>query len=326
MQTKVLRSQLAQMLGSAMPPNGFTGTIPASAMMKVGALPPEVLEQSEYRIVATQEFPAANDAAYTVELPYYQEVYRSCGDNLVPLHRAVTLKGVEPIFVKGVTHGGMTEDKVVQGLIDDLLTGVRPVELERPTCSSVPTGVMEGISITAASSPANLHVYDAEGRHTGLRPDGTVELGIPGSVFDMRSGTQQVVLPQTKGQVRAVFEGLVGTDFHVRIVSGDGGTEKRLEYLAVPETATSNAEIKFTASNLGQDTELAVDKEKDGTFEEKLKPSSVTTFGSGKPVVVASADGRSGSMGSWPLIIGGAVAVAAVLGLGGAFLLRRKKA
>jgi len=276
-QTKVSRNLLSQALGTDMPAGGFSGSIPDTALMKLGVLPPETIDQANYKIVKTEEITAV-DTNYTVELPYYAEVYAPCGDNLVPLHRAVDLPGVEPIYVAGVTHGGMTEDATVQEMVDRLLHGVRPVNLPKPLCSSLPTGVSQGIGITAQSSPANLHVYDAQNRHTGLRANGTIELGIPGSTFEVRGDTQEAWLPSTDKEIRVTFEGLVDTNFNVRIVSGNGRTETQVDYLEIPETKSSRAEIKFNASNLGKSTSLTNDTNGDSKVDQTLQPSNVSTI------------------------------------------------
>jgi pimeloyl-ACP methyl ester carboxylesterase len=278
----VLKSQLARALGGAMPANGFTGSIPKAVLMKVGVLPPDVLEQEQYKIVSRQDLLAADDVQYTFELRYYAEVFAICGDNLVPLHRAVDLPGVEKIYVKGVTHGGMTEDPTVQLLIDRLLGGVHPVGIDPPVCSSQPAPITIGDSITVQNSPANLHVYDSQERHTGIKADGTIEVGIPGSNFEARGGTQQVVLSPTSEQLRISLEGLIDTTFNVRIVSGDGTSEKQVEYLAVPETPSSRGEIKYSSSDLGESTQLAVDTDNDGQVDLTLKPWSVTALQGGQ--------------------------------------------
>ncbi|MBI3744634.1 MAG: hypothetical protein HY261_10190, partial [Chloroflexi bacterium] len=288
---------LASALGGNLPPGGFKDSIPDTALMAAGYMAPEYLDQPTYKIVSTSTDPFSGAVEFKVEIPYYEEVYANCGDNLVPLHSAISLPGVQPLLVAGVKHGGMTEATVVQQLIDKLLGGVKPVGIDPKTitCSShmsgeaaipgqpaSPPAVNNGVTITAEQSPANLHVFDAQGRHTGLATDGSIELGIPGSFFEDRGRTQEAHLPPTSQQLRVTLEGLLDTRMNVRIISGDGKTEKHVDYLAVPETKTSKAEIKFTPSALDNSTTISVDTKGDGKSVQTLKPSSVTTVtGSG---------------------------------------------
>ncbi len=250
---------------------GFSGAIPHDVMAKYGLLPADVFAQDSYQIVSN------NTLTYTVRLPYYLEVQAQCGDNLVPLHSLDTLRGSQNVYVAGVEHGGYTEDETVQQHIDRLLQGVRPAGLPRPPCVSQPSPVEQAIGISEEGSPANLHVYDAQGRHTGLAADGSIEESIPGSTFETSGPNQEVRLPWTTQPVRIVLQGVATTAFNLRIVAGDGKSETSVSYLDVPETATMRGEVQLNPSGLGKATVLTVTGA-GGSGTQTHQPDDVQTF------------------------------------------------
>ncbi|HEV8633454.1 MAG TPA: hypothetical protein VG370_04320, partial [Chloroflexota bacterium] len=206
---------------------------------RLGILPPDAIAALAYVLAETP-------SGTVLHVPVYEEVTRACGDNLVPVHSGV-LEGASMLYVHGVAHGGYTDDPHVQSLIDRILRGVRPAGEPAPAClangGSLPQATGEGTSIVAAGSPANLHVYDAQGRHTGLRADDTAETGIPGSAFDQDGGMQQVWLPRADQAVRVELEGLIDATVDLRITTWNGASERRVEYAGLPETARMRASL-----------------------------------------------------------------------------------
>ena len=112
------------------------GRIPRTDLEAAGKLPPEVFYQPAYD--AGRSEATGNPLAI---LPYYREVMANCGDGLVPLQRATHLAHSTALYVHGVTHGGMTEDPTVQGIVDSLLAGVVPASDSNPGCDSTPHAV-----------------------------------------------------------------------------------------------------------------------------------------------------------------------------------------
>jgi hypothetical protein len=107
----------------------YVDFIPHFDLARWGNLPPDTIFQDQYRIVDR------GFKSYTVELPHFAEVTVQCGDNLVPLARAV-LPSARMIYIRGVKHGEYTESTVVQTLIDRILAGVGPAADPEPKCGS----------------------------------------------------------------------------------------------------------------------------------------------------------------------------------------------
>ena len=284
-------------------------TVNRSAL--AGRFQADSLWQADYAVVSE------DDRQVTVAVPYFDEVIAACGDGTVPQYSLVGLPGAVPIYVTGAKHGSMTENNVVQACLDRLLSGVHPVSAPEPICASTAAGASNGIRVRALSSPAVLHVYDSQGRHTGIAPDGTFEEGIPGSSFQLWGESQDVWLPASTDSYRAVLEGARETEVDLSLVAGDGRSEKRLEYLNVKESPGMVAEVSFASETMGPETHLKVDSNGDGSFEESKKPDVFATFRGPETVV-----------GSRKLPVGLALAaavVACILFLGIAVHHGRKK-
>jgi len=246
----------------------FSGTIPHDVLATYGFLPADVFAQDAYPIVT------GNPLGSIVRLPYYQEVQAACGDNLVPLYSLEGLPGAQNIYVAGVEHGGYLDDDSVQALIDRLLQGVRPASPRgKPTCNSLPVPSTNG-TIVSVTSPADLHVYDAQGRHTGLTPQASVEEGIPGSTFEQDGPTQRVALPPSAGAFRVELRGTQDGSASLTVVAGDGRSERRADYLGIPETKAMRASLQLAPGALGPGTTLSVDPQGDGKNVQTLKPES----------------------------------------------------
>ena len=245
-------------------PADLKGSIPRSLLMGKQSFANDTILQDSYPIVEETK------TSYIVQVPFYEEIYQSCGDNLVPLDRLTTLQGASVIYVRGVPHGGYTEDATVQQHIDRLLSGVKPDGLPKPTCNSQPTQQTNAIQIRA-SSPANLHVYDSQGRHTGPTQGGA-EQQIPGSQYEAYGAAQQVILPFSTQPMRIVLEGTQDALLDVQILSGDGLSERRAEWVGISETAQMRAEIQFAPGELGANTILKLDLAGDGRAVQEVLP------------------------------------------------------
>jgi len=82
-------------------------------------------------------------------------------------------------------------------------------------------------TIVISKSPGHLHVYDEEGRHVGIGPDGQPDIGIDGADYasfsDMTGEHEYIRLPGTDG-IRVEFlanaEGTVGLDISQGLAEG----------------------------------------------------------------------------------------------------------
>jgi hypothetical protein len=115
---------------------------------RLGILPPDAIAALAYVLAETP-------SGVVLHVPVYEEVTRACGDNLVAVHSGV-LEGASMLYVRGVAHGGYTDDPHVQSLIDRILRGVRPAGAPAPAClgggGSLPQATGEGTTIVAAGT------------------------------------------------------------------------------------------------------------------------------------------------------------------------------
>lgn len=258
-----------------------------AALRNAGYLPPSTLFQDVYYTIGNIDV-----NHYIVALPYYKEVFSPCGDGTVPLHSAIDVNGLRGAYVsivQGINHGVLMEKEAVQKIIDLILRGVRPDGMSdnpEPPCNSMPTPYSKGVQVSVSKSPANLNVYDIEGRHTGLSREGELEIQIPGSQFEESGNTQNVWLPYSDTKIKVVLEGLIKTEFNMEVTAGDGQSESGVDYIGVKETSNMQGILEFVPSELGSTATLEIDLDGNHKIDKVYKPiftSSITATG-GRPV------------------------------------------
>lgn len=305
--------------GDPVPAGRYSGSIPREELLRRGSLPAEAIVQPSYEFKETRA--GSPDYPYWIQeisIPYYEEIKVNCGDNLVALHR-MFLDGAEPLYVRGVDHGGYTENATVQKLVDRLLRGGVPKAENKPSCNSQPRPGHFAVGFRVRGSPANIHVYDAQGRHTGLKPDGRIEQAIPGSVLELQGPDQEVWLPYSIDPLRVSLEGLVDTTFDFSVVAGDGKTERRADYVGLRETKSMRGELKFAPNTLDGKTPLALDTNADGKVDETRQPTHFGTFTAPDlPAAPAVALPEPGSgLAAWARFPGGPAVGSGPAGLAG---------
>jgi hypothetical protein len=146
------------------------------------------------------------------------------------------------------------------------------------------------MAIFSIFSPADLHIYDSQGRHVGLDAKGVIEKQIPGAIYITPEGTgyKTILIPDADetGEYRVVARGTAAgvMDLKAQMPDSINKISRFLEYKNVPVTRTMVAqarikppEIKAAAaptvpgiiSRSATDTftKLEIDAEGDGTFE-----------------------------------------------------------
>jgi hypothetical protein len=104
-------------------------------------------------------------------------------------------------------------------------------------------------AIFSIFSPADLHVYDAAGRHVGLDERGELEIGIPGAMYITPEGTdyKTIIIPDAdvSDEYRVVIEGSGAgmMDFKALVPDAQNNVRRFLEYRDVPVTAATIAQI-----------------------------------------------------------------------------------
>ena len=142
------------------------------------------------------------------------------------------------------------------------------------------------------ASPAEVHLYDQQGRHVGPNEQGGIDTEIPGSAYwtPTVAGEPDAEARRVSIRTADLSHGyrlrLVGTgegtfDFFLEIPDRSTGTLYQTTYISVP--VSSGAEFALTLER-GTDFVLAADAEGDGIFEGQVAPSDIFTRAIDLPV------------------------------------------
>ena len=139
-------------------------------------------------------------------------------------------------------------------------------------------------------SPADLHVYDSQGRHVGMDEDGQLEIQITGAVYINPEGTdyKTIVIPNAdiSQEYMLVAEGTGSGTMEIKAQVPDAETmlKRYVEYTDVPVAATTIAKVELkpeiilprvtAQGNSVRDTvtRLEIDNDGDGEFELESTP------------------------------------------------------
>jgi hypothetical protein len=151
------------------------------------------------------------------------------------------------------------------------------------------------LAVFSVFSPADLHIYDSQGRHVGLNEKGVFENQIPGAIYITPAGTdyKTILIPDAdeKTEYRVVARGTGAGTMDLKTLMPDtlNKLTRFLEYNNVPVTRTMVAqtrikpvELKVAAvptapgipslSTRDTTTKLELDSDGDGTFETEGTP------------------------------------------------------
>ena len=133
-----------------------------------------------------------------------------------------------------------------------------------------------GLSISLGS-PANLHIYDSQGRHTGINAQGEIETGIPGSEFYVFEdiGQQLAFLPDPDlvGGYTIDVEGLADSVFDLDILypNKTDGNAYNVGYFEAPTQTGALHRVNLDVNN---NWTLLNDLDGDSVFESQAQPDS----------------------------------------------------
>jgi beta propeller repeat protein len=127
----------------------------------------------------------------------------------------------------------------------------------------------------SVASPVDIHLYDADGNHVGRNGAGGIDRQIPGADYLEAPGLHRKTIIVHGGDRTAgfwfVLEGTgEGTfDFTVGSPDRESNTSDTLDYLSVPVTGSTRAEL-----GLGRDSShlLQIDRDGDGEIDEGREP------------------------------------------------------
>lgn len=145
------------------------------------------------------------------------------------------------------------------------------------------------------ASPAEVHIYDQQGRHVGPSEQGGIDTEIPASAYWTPIVAGEPDANARRVSIRAADLShnyrlrLVGTgegtfDFFLEIPDRSTGALYQIAYVSVP--VSSGAEFVLTLER-GTDFVLAADADGDGLFEGRVVPSDIFTRTIDLPVNLA---------------------------------------
>lgn len=211
------------------------------------------------------------------------------GDNTVPL-KSATLNTQENVYYAKQGHMELPTGNALTMAVN-LLNGKTDV------ISGIQTEPFGFSGVIGIYSPAQLHAYDGQGRHTGPTDDGPEEL-IPGSLYDELGEAEFIYLPDG-GQYRITTQATGEGSFDLKIKTyAEGILAKETIFLNVAQTLHTTASMTFDPGA----PVLAVDRDGDGNADNQMAPTSIVTGNALTdyiaPESTAQTDGTEGT-GSW---------------------------
>ncbi|HEQ71625.1 MAG TPA: hypothetical protein ENN69_03970, partial [Spirochaetia bacterium] len=163
------------------------------------------------------------------------------------------------------------------------------------------------LAVFSVFSPADIHVYDANGRHVGVDARGNVELGIPGAQYLTPDGTdyKTIVIPEGDAADGFTVE-LTGTgagtmDIKTQVPDEQRAAKQFVSYSNVPVTVRTKARLDLSvrpqfgvASDKSDSirdisTRLQIDTDGDGVFESEVRPGTSDISPNDTPVTSTTA-------------------------------------
>ncbi len=136
---------------------------------------------------------------------------------------------------------------------------------------------LDGLTI-GLGSPANLHVYDSQGRHTGINSKGGIDTQIPGSEFyKFNDVNQQLVYlpdPDLVGGYTIDVKGLVDSVFELNMLYPNkaDGRAYNVSYFDKP---TKKGALHRVNLDINNNWTMLNDLNGDSIFESQVKPDSI---------------------------------------------------
>lgn len=225
------------------------------------------------------------------------------GDGTVPLHSAEHLIAEQDYYVNNTEHPYLPSTDGVKQLVVALLENSMSefdlaqfsnISQDNSSCSFSGTQI-------SFHSPINMHIYDESGNHVGLNENGDIEMNISGVAYDEINGNKFVFLPfghfyNIEGQATDAGQ------FNARIQQIAGGNYLNAAYYREVPLPTKNTRVKIALTNF-QNTEMKIDKDGDGDFEETVLPTAILDEESvqdfDKPITTNELTGKQNNEGEY---------------------------
>ena len=159
-----------------------------------------------------------------------------------------------------------TQHRMLNGFDMRFITGV-PADALLKLFQDLFKEIFLNAFIMDLSSPAHLHLYDAQNNHVGFNPDGTVDYDIP-NVFiaEIEPGRELMIALEPEEEYMLKVEGTHDGTFDLNILSCKDATIWSLKNIEESPNFVGKIELKELLLN----DKIQIDIEGDGTFEETL--------------------------------------------------------
>ncbi len=204
------------------------------------------------------------------------------GDDTVPLRSAdndLSLNAQRKFYIPDAKHGVLPSSVPSLEIIPAVLSGNKSVldmlenKYNRYDDKDSDNCKFDGEEV-AFFSPIEVHVYDKDGRHTGIMPDGTIERNIPGVAYYILNDGKFIFLPTgLEYTITGKATSLGSFDSRIATIQDDHVTQA-LYFDEVPLTSL-NTRILIDADQSQSATAISVDQNGDGLFESSAEPSAV---------------------------------------------------
>lgn len=217
------------------------------------------------------------------------------GDGTVPLVSATHSSAGHEYYAlyskTGINHMSLVGDDRTLGIIKGIVTNAS---------TTLPEGISQNISdcgfiepnapnettiAFSTHSPVFLHIYDNLGRHTGPDAEGIIELGIPGSSYEV-IGDNSFAWAPGGGEYKIVIDAYNSGNFDLKIKKMNGvSVVNQSTYLNVP-LQDEKTEASIDVGPQGEISSLSLDENGDGVVDSTI---GATAFLEGDAAVDADA-------------------------------------
>lgn len=208
-----------------------------------------------YNLLGCREYETIG--SFDIESNGSVDINTITGDGTVPLVSAEHIPGNNyyvPYPQTKINHMGLVSDERTISLIHQIITDSvselpAGISKEKSDCENIGEEVRRLRFST--HSPVNLHVYDSLGNHTGLTPEGNIEMNIPDSNFVQVGENNFVFVPDGVYLVRIEAYDTGSFDFQVKELI-NGNVKNSTIYDNIP-IEDSNLEANFKENVLNVD-------------------------------------------------------------------------
>ncbi|MBU6390107.1 hypothetical protein KGQ31_01005 [Patescibacteria group bacterium] len=238
------------------------------------------------------------------------------GDNTVPLASAKNGTG-KKYYVQNLAHSDLPSTDDVKTRVIAILQGEGEDNDMVVTASGATTTPAANLVtklpgvVVSTHATTTVNIYDNQGNHTGPKPDGTIEYGIPNVPYDRIDGNTFIFLPYPQGNggggggsggssaptyrvvTTAEDPDMLAYDFHIAEQNENGTTTAEYYWSDVPisnQNTSVETVINLASSTLASETPpveelpaatnspyiIAIDENGDGAFENENIPPVAT--------------------------------------------------